>query len=125
MTDNEKVAEVRAQLALSDDERLVSLGRALQPTGLGADEERSDIDAAEAGANLIDRLSEHLRAQICGSIAIRMACEKASNSDGALILPLVDIVATVLSGPPVFTATASLLSRGIARYCAQDWRASQ
>jgi hypothetical protein len=119
LSDEERTERVLRELAKTDEERWVDLGRAASPLGLGADEGLGDLTAV--GRTLLQRVTEQVQEQVCSSITIRMIYESGGSEDAALILPVLDIVATVLSGPAVFTATAGVLRLGLGRLCKTHW----
>jgi hypothetical protein len=57
----------------------------------------------------------------CNNETVRKLAESGENSSTITILIIIDIVTTFLSGPAVFSATASVLKYGVKNICVEEW----
>ena len=120
---DELVRNVMRELELSEEERLIRLGKQNTPQGIGSDaDDFDDEHYKRLGASLLSRIMERARKKICESDEIRTAVTKlGSNAKIALVAPIADVVATLVSGPAIFTATASIITIGLPAYCGKYW----
>lgn len=117
---------VMNELSKTEDERLIILGKEMYPEGIGIQEGDTDESFLEAGREMLSHLMKNINEEICMSEKIRSAFDKTlaenkPNNEENIILPLLDIISTVLSGPAVFTAAASIIAKGISKYCSSYW----
>ena len=119
MNDEQRIQRVLGELEKTEDERLIELGRAMTPAGLGIQENSDDL--IESGRQFLGRVLDNLQDQVCCSSTIQMLHEKTIPNNSALILALLDVVAKILSGPEIFTVTASIFHHGIGRLCKTYW----
>ena len=124
---DELLRNVSYELELSEDERLIRLGKQSTPSGLGSDADDFDDDHYKRlGQSLLSQIAERARRQICESTEIRSVVTQMGEPHGlALIAPIADVLATFLSGPAIFTATASIISIGLTRYCHKFWNSAE
>jgi hypothetical protein len=117
------IHRVTLELQRSEDERLVNLGKQSTPQGIGSDaDDFDDEHYKRVGQSLLARILERARRQICESQEIRSAVSQLSkNNKVALIPPVADVLITLVSGPALFTATASIISLGLPTYCERYW----
>ena len=112
------------ELELSEDQRLIRLGRQTTPRGIGSDSDDFDDEHYKRlGASVLSRIMQRARHGICGSDDVRAAATTlGSKATLGLIAPVADVVATFVSGPAIFTATASIIAMSLHVYCKEYWK---
>jgi hypothetical protein len=123
LSNDEIVRNVSLELELTEDERLIRLGKHIALQGIGSDAGDFDDDHYKhLGGGLLSRIMGRAQQRICESDEIRITVTKLGGQDKlALAPPIADIIATFVSGPAIFTCTASIIVLGLNSYCARYW----
>jgi hypothetical protein len=115
------VNKVKLELERTENERLSAIGRAARPSGFGISEGGDEHTDIEVGKTVLERIIQEFRVMGCNNETVRKLAESGENSSTITILIIIDIVTTFLSGPAVFSATASVLKYGVKNICVEEW----
>jgi hypothetical protein len=121
MEEQEVINLVMLEQERSEEERLAIIGQTARPEGLGLGNDGSDETNVELGRSIMGRIKEQVGKTVCTNDQVKKLASRQEESSPTIVLIIVDIAATFLSGPAVFTATASVLAFGIKRICAESW----
>lgn len=121
MEEKEIIRLVLREKARTEDERLSTVGKMARPLGLGLGDEDSDEVNKEIGQSIVNRIMDEVKKKVCPNAQVKKIASSDEGSSPMIILIVVDIAATFLNGPAVFAATASVLTYGVKRICAENW----
>ena len=115
------VDQVKIELERSEQERLIDIGRAARPSGLGISEGGDDHTDKNIGNTVLTKIIQEFKKTGCSNATVKNLVNRGDESSATVMLIIVDIATTFLSGPAVFTATASVLKFGIKNVCLEAW----